>query len=101
MDICKKEDCVMNFSEEEVNLSDMIYPSDFLKKISPNALEGFYHGRTSGGITNDDTSEACKVIYDLDDGNIKLLYIGKIKDGKFNDDFGDTFEIVYSQNLGK
>lgn len=91
----------MNFSEEEVNLSDMIYPSDFLNKISPNALAGFYHGRTSGGITNDDTSEACKVIYDLDDGNIKLLYIGKIKDGKFNDDFGDTFEIVYSQNLGK
>lgn len=35
-----------------------------------------------------------------DDGTVKTLYVGKFKDGKFEDDSGNAWKIAYSEEYG-
>lgn len=61
-----------------------------------NNLEGYYRGRTSGGIANDDTGLAQMVKYVSKDNEhyIRTWYVGGIRNGDFEDMTGNAKEIV-------
>lgn len=81
----------IKFDLENISVVDLIYPEEFEENINTELLS-FYHGRTYSGKETDDTGTAYMVKYE--DGYIRTLYIGNMKDGAFHDN-GKALEIVY------
>ncbi|MBD5395647.1 MAG: hypothetical protein HDR71_15610 [Lachnospiraceae bacterium] len=97
-------------SSENVSKEDMIKVDTFegiMKEVS--TLEGYYSGKTSSGLYNDDTGNAYMAKY-YEDGTIRLLYRGRFKDG-YPEDKRNTEEVwgisyseeglYYVRNVGR
>lgn len=64
---------------------------NYIKNVS--ILEGYYYGNISGGLYNDDTGNAQRVVYSQD-GTVQMLYIGKFEDGEMTDLSGNAWYII-------
>lgn len=75
--------------------SDILDVNTFCSTI-PSTIEGYYNGYTSSGLFNDDT-DACMVKY-FNDGTVRMLYVGKFKNGLPYDLTGNAWHIVKDRN---
>ena len=82
-----------NFDSNSVSADDILSVEKFAGTI-PSTIEGYYNGYTSDGKFNDDSGDAYIAKYD-NKGNIRYLYVGKIKDGFPNDQTGNAWSIAW------
>lgn len=89
------DDISQNFSYDNVTEEDIILADQFDKLIDHIGArkEGYYNGNTSNGAFNDSTGQAYMVKYFKEDGMVRNLYIGKVKDGFPSDQTGSAWEI--------
>lgn len=88
------------FDIDNVSNKDIIIVSDFKDYIiERTSLEGYYKGRTSDGLYNDETGTAYMVRY-FKDGTIRLLYVGNFIDGFPYDISNNAWSIAYSDDGG-
>ncbi len=81
---------------DSIKDSDIIDADSFRLMLSSN-LEGYYNGYTSDGLYNDDTGQAYLVKY-AREGYIRTLYVGKMKDGHFEDATNNAWYIAKSED---
>ncbi len=72
-----------SFHIGDVEVSDILSADDFYAEID-HTLEGYYSGRTAGGLYNDDTGNAYFVKF-FEDGTVRTLYVGGFENGQFDD----------------
>lgn len=88
------------FESEKVTEQDIKTYGDFERWLKEEGLiyNKYYSGNVSysdsvSGITyNDNTGKAYYAIY-FDNGKIRTLYVGRFRDGEFEDDTGEAFWI--------
>lgn len=81
---------------DNIKGSDVVNADSFRMIMSSN-LEGYYNGYTSNGRYNDNTGQAYLVKYTRE-GYIRTLYVGKMKDGYFEDETNNAWYIVKEEN---
>lgn len=86
------KDVIKDFDFDSVKAEDILGVADF-KKSKSLTMEGFYHGRTSGGGFNDDSMDAYMIKYKKD-GTIRSFYTGIFEKGTYNDDSREAWHIV-------
>lgn len=92
------EECLKEFGFEDVSEEDILSVDDFELDIKRTSLlEGYYYGNTSEGFYNDKTDTAY-IIKFSDDGYIRTLYKGRFKNGNFDDNTGNAWEIVFDSS---
>lgn len=89
----KKEKKEKKFTLESVESGDILSVNDFKDELKEKDLEGFYHGKTSGGTYDDQSGNAYMVKYDRK-GIVRTIYVGRFKGGVFDDDTGQAWEIA-------
>lgn len=85
-----------SFNLDTVSSSDILMVNSFEEKLNTN-LEGYYYGNTSNGLYNDTSENAYLIKYD-EQGYISLLYCGNFKDGKFEDNTGNSWYITRNED---
>lgn len=91
-DYIREGDVIQSFSTDSVTPDDIFTVEKLRKKVG-GVLEGYYNGKTSGKLFNDDTYTAYMAKY-FDDGALRMLYIGKFVDGFPEDSGNDSWMIV-------
>lgn len=74
-----------------LQVEDLLTVDVFCSTI-PSTIEGYYNGYTSNALYNDDNG-AYMVKY-FNDETVRMLYMGKVKDGNLNDNTGDASSYV-------
>lgn len=87
-----------NFDFDTVTDFDILSMDDFNTQVNL-ILEGYYSGYTSDGYFNDDTGNAYLIKYDIY-GFIRMLYVGRIKNGNFEDATNNAWYIVRDPDIG-
>lgn len=91
-DYIRKEDVTQSFSTDSVTPDDILTAEELRIKVG-RVLKGYYNGKTSGKLFNDDTYTAYMAKY-FDNGTLRMLYIGKFVDGLPEDSGNDSWMIV-------
>lgn len=89
----KDEEYIKNFSNDSLSDSNIINAENFMKSISLQ-IEGYYNGYTSEGKFNDSSEDAYLVKYN-EDGSVRYLYVGQIKNGVGNDNTGNAWALSW------
>lgn len=76
-------DYLMDFELESATTENILTVDAFVENLDPTPV-GYYHGNISNGLFNDNTGEAYLVKF-FDDGSVRMLYRGKIKNGNIAD----------------
>ena len=93
----RSQECIAKqFNDDEVDSSEVIGSYEMLCKIDARLL-GYYNGRTTDGIYNDDTGRAYLITY-FSDGTVKTLYVGRFRNGQFCDKSDDSWYIAKDED---
>lgn len=82
-----------NFTLINVRITDILYADSYIES-EDKVITKYYTGNTVNNMFEDST-EAYEVKFDKD-GTVRMLYVGRFKDGYCNDSTGKAFSIVYS-----
>lgn len=89
----KKESIEQKIEAEHFDETGILGAEQVLDHIDKKIIS-YYKGKTSKGSYNSQNEEACLVLYD-EDGNVRYLYVGQMKDGKEYDDSGKAWSISW------
>lgn len=89
----KHEDYIKGFTLEDVKEKQITTVDKFISSRNEKLLS-YYKGNTSNGLYNDSTEKAYLIKY-KNDGNLDLLYVGKMKNGYPNDNTGNAWSVAW------